>query len=95
MASPQRDWVRDYQYQKHRRACHHDAVIHRQFPEQSVLTFLELVELLFIRMFRDHGVSWSTIRRASERAAEQFGTPCPFAVRRFDTDGNRIFDPCP
>jgi uncharacterized protein (DUF433 family) len=33
----------------------------------------------------------SVIRRAAEEAARTFGTPYPFAVKRFDTDGRRIF----
>jgi uncharacterized protein (DUF433 family) len=49
------------------------------------------MELHFIKMFRDHGVSLQTIRIASERAAAKFHTNCPFSVKRFDTDGTSIF----
>jgi uncharacterized protein (DUF433 family) len=67
-------------------------VIHRHFAEDPhVLTFLELVELLFVKLFRSAGVSMSVIRRAAEEASGTFGTPYPFAVKRFDTDGRRIF----
>ena len=31
------------------------------------------------------------IRKAAERAATQFNTNYPFAVKRFDTDGKHIF----
>ena len=57
----------------------------------DILTFADLVELHFVAIFRRHGVSMPTIRRAAERAAQRFGTPHPFAVRRFSTDGKTIF----
>lgn len=67
-------------------------VIARYFQDgQHVLTFLELVELLFVRLFRDEGVKMPVIRQAAEEAARRFDTPYPFAVKRFDTDGHRIF----
>jgi uncharacterized protein (DUF433 family) len=67
-------------------------VIARYFQDgQHVLTFLELVELLFVRLFREEGVRMPVIRRAAEEAARRFDTPYPFAVKRFDTDGDRIF----
>jgi len=67
-------------------------VISRYFPDgEHVLTFLELVELLFVKLFREEGVSMQVIREAAEEAARRFDTPYPFAVKRFDTDGQRIF----
>jgi uncharacterized protein (DUF433 family) len=67
-------------------------VISRYFQDgQHVLTFLELVELLFVKLFRDEGVSMAVIREAAEEAVRRFDTPYPFAVKRFDTDGERIF----
>lgn len=59
--------------------------------KDGLLTFAELMELHFIKMFRDHGVSLQTIRKASDRAAARFHTKCPFSVKRFDTDGTSIF----
>ena len=61
------------------------------FRKEQTLTFLELMELHFIKMFRDHGVSLQTIRRAAKVAAQTFATSHPFAVHRFDTDGRTIF----
>jgi uncharacterized protein (DUF433 family) len=67
-------------------------VISRHFKgEEHVLTFLELIELLFVKLFRTEGVSMAVIRKAAEEAARRFGTPYPFAVKRLDTDGKRIF----
>jgi uncharacterized protein (DUF433 family) len=49
------------------------------------------MELHFIKLFRDEGVSLPTIRRASRAAANLFKTDYPFSVKRFDTDGRTIF----
>lgn len=55
------------------------------------LSFLDLIEVRFVDAFRKHGVSWSTIRRAEQRARDEFGTTHPFSSRRFKTDGRSIF----
>lgn len=86
-----RRWAQDYYYTARGRSYRHEPVIQRSFPDEPVLTFLELVELLFVRLFRAEGVSMEVIRRASTRASQMFGTEYPFAVKRFDTDGTRIF----
>lgn len=59
--------------------------------EGDMLTFAELIELHFIKMFRDEGVSLQTIRIASDKAAAKYDSECPFSVKRFDTDGKAIF----
>jgi uncharacterized protein (DUF433 family) len=87
-----RRWVGEY----HRKAPGVEylskPVISRYFQDgEHVLTFLELVELLFVKLFREEGVPMQVIRTAAEEAARQFDTPYPFAVKRFDTDGQRIF----
>ena len=87
-----RRWVRDYEYFTHGFRRHHQPVIPRYLDqEERVLTFLELIELLFVALFRREGVSLQAIRLAAERAARLFATNYPFAVRRFSTDGKRIF----
>lgn len=60
-------------------------------PSEHILTFTELMELHFIKMFRDEGVALQTIRKASHAAAERFETDYPFSAQRFDTDGKTIF----
>lgn len=59
--------------------------------EERIVTFLELMELHFISMFRSENVSLQTIRKAALAASNRFKTDYPFAVRRFDTDGRTIF----
>jgi uncharacterized protein (DUF433 family) len=69
----------------------HASVIDREFPDEKIVTFMELMELHFISLFRREGVSLQTIRRAAVEAARKFRTGHPFAVQRFDTDGKAIF----
>ena len=67
-------------------------VVKRLFdPSEATISFLELMELHFIKMFRSEGISLQTIRRAAAAASQKFHTDYPFAVRRFDTDGRSIF----
>ncbi|HUY91078.1 MAG TPA: MerR family transcriptional regulator [Pirellulales bacterium] len=67
-------------------------LVPRRLPvEEHAITFAELMELHFIKMFRSEGVPLQTIRKASKAAAERFSTTYPFSVKRFDTDGRTIF----
>lgn len=58
---------------------------------RPTLTFADLIELKLVSMFREKGVSMLTIRAAAQAAVKRFDTNHPFAIRRFDTDGKRIF----
>lgn len=87
-----RRWVRAYHYRSRNTIYHHAPVITRSLgDEEPILTFLELIELLFVKLFRSQGVSMPLIRKAAARAAKRWQTPYPFAVKRFDTDGKYIF----
>ena len=56
------------------------------------VTFLDLIELLFVRDFLKAGVSLFFIRKAAHVAADLFGEhEHPFCVKKFQTDGKRIF----
>lgn len=57
----------------------------------GVLTFLDLIELKFVGLFREQGVSMPAIRVAARVAGDLFRTDHPFAVRKFATDGSSIF----
>jgi uncharacterized protein (DUF433 family)/GNAT superfamily N-acetyltransferase len=87
-----RQWLRDYTYSVRGVEYRRRPFVERTLPEDpNIVTFLELIELLFIKLFRSQGVSMRLIRAAAERAAERWGTDYPFAVKRFDTDGKYIF----
>lgn len=66
-------------------------LVQSRFADPELISFLDLMELLFVKMFRDEDVSLQTIRKAAERAKDKFSTDYPFAVKRFDTDGKTIF----
>lgn len=58
---------------------------------EPTLEFADLISALFIRAFRDEGVSLQLIRRVALKAAEELGNDRPFSLRRFGTDGRRIY----
>ncbi|HRN51914.1 MAG TPA: hypothetical protein PK788_00295 [Gemmatimonadaceae bacterium] len=49
-----------------------------------------MIEVRFLQAFLNKGVSWKTIRIASERAKEVLGARHPFSHRKFSTDGRNI-----
>lgn len=55
------------------------------------LSFLDMMEVRMVNAFRGYGVSWTVIRDAARHACELFRDSHPFTMRRFQTDGNRIF----
>jgi uncharacterized protein (DUF433 family) len=63
----------------------------RPYEGRYALSFLDLMELRFVKAFRQHGLSFHKIRIASERAAKILLTHHPFASRRFFTDRKTIF----
>jgi len=85
-----RNWVNGYTYRTEERTVHQRPVVFRRFDE-PLLTFHEFVELLFVKLFREEGVSMQAIRKAAAAASHLFDTPYPLAVKRFDTDGKLLF----
>lgn len=67
------------------------SIVPRKLGSDRLITFAELMELYFVKLFRDQGVSLQAIRRAARAASEKFHSPYPFTVKRFDTDGKTIF----
>lgn len=90
-----RRWAKGYTFRSTHGARRSPAVITRQLPDlaegQYALTFLDFIELKFVAAFREAGVSMTVIRAAAGNAARFFDTTHPFAVRKFATDGQRIF----
>lgn len=68
-----------------------DGVVQSRFSQKDAISFLDMMELLFVKMFRDENVSMQTIKLAAKKASDKFNTDYPFAVKRFDTDGKTIF----
>jgi hypothetical protein len=55
------------------------------------LSFRDLIELRFVKAFRDIGLGLPTIRACYQRAAEEVHDERPFSTQRFRTDGKAIF----
>jgi uncharacterized protein (DUF433 family) len=58
--------------------------------EATALSFLDLQEIRFLHAFRSHGVSWQTLRVATEKAKAIVGSDHPFSTGQFRDDGKRI-----
>lgn len=53
-------------------------------------SFVDLIDLLFVKTFVEHGISVQRLRKALEEAADLTGDD-HFAQRRFWTDGRKIY----
>ncbi|VIO74053.1 DUF433 domain-containing protein [Bradyrhizobium ivorense] len=59
--------------------------------DQIELSFRDLIELRFVKAFRDLGIGLPTIRDCYRRAVEEVQDERPFSTQRFRTDGKTIF----
>jgi uncharacterized protein (DUF433 family) len=59
--------------------------------DQIELSFRDLIELRFVKTFRDLGVGLATIRDCYRRAVDEIQDERPFSTQRFRTDGKTIF----
>jgi uncharacterized protein (DUF433 family) len=55
------------------------------------LSFRDVIDLRFVKTFRDQGLSLQTVRECFSRAVEAVKDERPFSTRRFRTDGKTIF----
>ena len=86
-----RRWLRGYRYVRPDGTRRQPALVPRDSTlETPYASFLELVDLLFVKRFLDAGVSLRTLRRALEEATEILNVP-HFAGQRFFTDGRKVY----
>lgn len=82
--------VRRWAFGYERRGREYPAVIETELPKcesSEVLTFLDVIELLSIRSFLSHGLSWRKVRDAAAAAARLLrGETHPFARREWFVD---------
>ncbi|MDR0512965.1 MAG: DUF433 domain-containing protein [Treponema sp.] len=88
-----RRWISGYVY--HRNTERHlvKPLIKTEFgfDDDVIISFLDLMELLFIKNFIHRGVRIQKIRKAAAAASDLLKTPHPFALRKIFTDGKEIF----
>jgi hypothetical protein len=58
--------------------------------ERTFLTFGDLVDLMYVRGFRDAGVGLNELRCAAARYRSEWDVSYPLATKRFATDGKRL-----
>jgi len=91
-----RRWLQGYNYTyiagplDEERIGHKGPIVQRPADVTSFASFIELVDLLFVKEFVACGLSLQKIRRALEEAERMLGDN-HFAKRRFFTDGKRIY----
>jgi uncharacterized protein (DUF433 family) len=89
-----RRWAYGYRRTRMGGRTSHPPLIHTELPTiegQDALTFVELIELLYIRAFERAGVSWNLIREAAGVAARMFSTRHPFALRQVYVDPRSVY----
>jgi uncharacterized protein (DUF433 family) len=84
-----RRWAFGYQ----RRGRFYDPAISPDAPgSRSILTFMDIVELLFIQGCLKAGASWPKVRAAGEAAARLLqDDPHPFALRKWFVDPAGVY----
>jgi uncharacterized protein (DUF433 family) len=91
-----RRWAFGYNRVRSGHATHHPPLIKAQLPQvegKPALSFIDLIEMLYVRAFERAGASWVVIKEAANVAAREFvqrgvkaGAEHPFAMRRFFVD---------
>jgi len=85
-----RRWLKGYKYSYENQIHQQSPIIHRQDLQDSYASFLNLIELLFVKRFVDYGISLQKVRKALDEASEIVGTK-HFAHQCFFTSGNVIY----
>lgn len=89
-----RRWAWGYSRPRAGRPVRYPPLIATELPEvegEKALTFVELVELLYVRAFQRLGVPWQLIRHAAALAAKILDTEHPFALRRLYVDPRGVY----
>ena len=88
-------WLKGYDYEAAGETRHSDPLWSPDYAngdEQDFeVSFRDMIELRFVKLFRDLGLSLQTIRACFEIATEMVSDPRPFSTRTFRSDGRTIF----
>lgn len=90
-----RRWAFGYTRNRGGEAVSHPPLLLKtELPElegQLAVTFVELVELLYIRAFERAGVGWKAIKEAAAVAAKMYCSDHPFALRQLYVDPRSVY----
>lgn len=87
-------WLRGYDFKTGEGYGHSEPLWQPDYPahaSQLEISFRDLIELRFVKAFRDAGLSMHTIRTCFEQAVVEVQDARPFSSQRFRTDGKTIF----
>ena len=85
-------WLEGYKYTVDSKQKQLQPVVQKSWQDKeypNYASFLDLIDLLFVKQFLDFGVSLQKLRRALEEAKKILGTS-HFARQKFFTDGKSI-----
>jgi uncharacterized protein (DUF433 family) len=88
-----RRWAFGYERGRGEGRVWYPPLIRTELPSaegEHALTFVELVELLYIRAFRRAGASWQSIKEAARVAARLYDSEHPFALRQLFVDADQF-----
>ena len=86
-----RRWLKGYEYWYESQIRHQRPVVRRRSTAGTTYaSFLDLIDLLFIKNFLDYGISLQKIRKALDEAAQILNTD-HFARQIFFADGRNIY----
>ena len=86
-------WAKGYTYKYRGEKRYSPPLIAESFArddDELTLDFADMLEIRFLNVFRERGLSWKVIRLAALRAKELLGRHHPFSSRIFMTDGQTI-----
>jgi hypothetical protein len=87
-------WLRGYDYSHGGKIKHSDPLWRSDYANDDdtiELSFRDLIEIRFVKAFRDLGLSLTTVRQCFKRAVECVKDERPFSTQKFRTDGETIF----
>ncbi len=84
-----RGWAEGYVRHVRGESCRGEPVL-QTCPSQGLLTFYDLVELMFVREYRKCGIKLDHIRKTAKELAEAEHTVYPFAQEKLVTDGTQL-----
>jgi uncharacterized protein (DUF433 family) len=87
-------WLRGYDYMRDGEKRHSNPLWRPDYSNDDdtlELSFRDLIEVRFVKTFKDQGLSLRTIRACFTRAVELVHDERPFSTQKFRTDGKTIF----